>query len=67
MHAKTYLGFFSTFGDAVKAKANAMDMTSAALTKQYMKSAKSSKSDEPQKFKGINGISAIGKFSTSRT
>ena len=61
MHAKTYLGFFSTFGDAVKAKANAMDMTSAALTKQYMKSSKSSKSDEPQKFKGITRIKRRGK------
>ena len=61
MHAKKYLGFFSTFGDALKAKAKAMGMTSAALTNKYMQSSKSMESDEPQKFKGITRVKRGGK------
>ena len=58
MHAKKYLGFFSAFDDALKAKAQAMGMTSAQLTKMHMKSSKSQKSqtDSPQKCKGITRI-----------
>ena len=43
MHAKKYLGFFSTFGDALEAKATEMGMTSATLKHKYMMSSKSSK------------------------
>ena len=58
MHAFKYLGFFSAFDDALKAKAQAMGMTSAQLTKMHMKSSTSQKSqtDSPQKCKGITRI-----------
>ena len=62
MHAKKYLGFFSAFDDALKAKADAMGMTSAALTKKYMKSLKSPESDDPAEFRGITRIMRAGKL-----
>ena len=61
MHAKKYLGFFSEFDDALKVKAKAMGMTSAALTNKYMQSTRSMESDEPQQFKGITRIQRGGK------
>ena len=61
MHAKKYLGFFSAYDDALKAKAQAMGMTAAQLTRSRLKSSKSNESESPQKCKGITRINRGGK------